>query len=130
MTVKQTKAAEYMQKHADTLTSHEMISLLLAGAIERVDDTRAAIIRNNVPEAITYNQKLVNIVAGLRDYLDVERGGDIAVNLYTLYSYIINTLTREAQDDLFHRLAEVGKLIAEVKDGWDGMDIRREQAAV
>lgn len=129
MSVAQTKAAAIMQDHAEELSSHQVISLLLDGALERVAQAKQCVNEGNEEDSIVLIQKLVGIINGLRASLNMEEGGEIAVNLENLYNYMIGRLCIDVCGDE-NTLTEVGQLISEVKTGWDGIsDIELKQSA-
>lgn len=126
MAIVQTKAAEYMQAHQDELSSHQVISLLLDGALERVDQAKESVANNATSDTEVLVTKLIGIIDGLRGLLNKELGGEIATNLDTLYGYMMNRLQ---QVDLTHALVEVRALISQIKAGWDAMDMAEQAIA-
>lgn len=126
MAVAQTQAALVMQEQAEQLTSHQVISLLMDGAIERASGVIMAIHSGNRENQEILVAKLKAIINGLRESLDFDQGGDIAQNLAALYEYMTERLVL-TDDDLEQQLeavTEVRRLIAEIKSGWDNMDLR------
>ena len=126
MAVPQTKAALVMQEQAEQLTSHQVISLLMDGAIERASSLIMAIHSGHAENRDILNAKLKAIINGLRQSLDFEQGGAVAENLASLYDYMIERLSVTAGDDaqLLEAVTEARRLVAEVKSGWDNMDLR------
>lgn len=123
MAVPQTKAASFIQEHTEEISSHQIISLLMDGAIERVDQAIAAHQKRQVEDLEILTQKLVAIINGLRNSLNHDAGGDIAVNLDALYEYMVISITQSSFDTLPEALKETRKLLDEVKVGWDQMDL-------
>lgn len=127
MSLAQTKAATIMQDSSEELTSHQVISLLMDGALERVCQAKESLESGNKSDADVLVAKLVGIINGLRGSLNLEAGGDIAVNLEALYSYMVERLAETKGEDLT-ALAEIHKLMGELKEGWDGIDKDLAQA--
>lgn len=123
MAVAQTKAASYIQEHTEEISSHQIISLLMDGSIERIDQAITAHQNKNIEDLEILTQKLVAIINGLRNSLNMDAGGDIAVNLDALYEYMVEKITQSGDDLLSTHLIEVRKLMVEVKQGWDQMDL-------
>ncbi len=121
MSLAQTKAAAILQESSDEMTSHQVISLLMDGALERVSQAQGCLESGNRDDADILVAKLVGIINGLRGSLNLEVGGDIAVNLDALYNYMITRLDTTKGEDP-EALAEVERLIAELKTGWDGIE--------
>jgi len=121
MSVAPTQAARVMEENADSLSSHRVISLLLDGALERVAQAKACVEDGNEADRIILIAKLIGIVNGLRQSLNMQEGGAIAVNLEKLYTYMADRLATCEDDDAMGVLSEVGTLIGSVKEGWDSI---------
>lgn len=126
MAIAQTKAAEVMQAQIEQLTSHQVISLLMDGAVERASGVIAAIHAGNEENRILLATKLKAIINGLRESLDFKLGGAVAENLAALYDYMIGRLvaTMNDSEEQLEAVSEARRLISEVKNGWDNMDLR------
>lgn len=128
MAIAQTQAAKQMQKMGEDLSSHEVISLLMDGALERIHQAKLSVQKGNSHEQEILINKLVGIIDGLRGLLNLEEGGELAGNLDILYGYMIERISpRNAlnmtpeNSDKKAALIEVQKLIKELKSGWDEM---------
>ena len=69
--------------------------------------------------------KAIEIIGGLRSFLDFEKGGDLAVRLEGLYDYMERTLFEANAKNDVAKLDEVADLLRSIKEGWDGI---REEA--
>ncbi len=108
--------------HVDEITPYQVITMLLDGALERVDQAISRLDEGDVDEAAILVQKTIGIVGGLRDSLNFENGGEIAVNLDILYEYIVDKLDSiNSNAAPIAVLDEVRKLLAEVHNGWVGI---------
>lgn len=105
----------------ESVSPHQVITLLLNGALERIDQAISKIDDGDLEEATVLIQKTMGIVGGLRESLDLEQGGDIANNLDTLYEYILARLEAIGLDDPLITLQEVKALLNEVYGGWKGI---------
>jgi flagellar protein FliS len=109
-------------KSTEDITPHQVISLLLDGALARVDSAISRLDEGEIDEAAVLVKKTIGIVGGLRDSLDMEAGGDIAQNLDILYEYIVARLDAISDEDApIAILDEVRVLLAEVHAGWVGI---------
>lgn len=107
---------------AGDITPYQVISLLLDGALERVDEAISRLDEGDIDEAAVLVQKTIGIVGGLRESLDLEQGGEIATNLDSLYEYIVGKLDAIAQQtSAIATLEEVRNLLSEVYSGWQGI---------
>ncbi len=123
MAVPQTKAASFIQEHTEEISSHQIISLLMDGALERVEQAIASHKKQQIEKLEILTQKLVAIINGLRNSLNIEAGGDIAENLDALYEYMVVNITQSTFEDLPKSLIETRNLLSEIKLGWDQMEI-------
>ncbi len=124
MSISYTRAAVEMEERVDSITPHEVITLMLDGALERIEQAKLALDSGLEEEAGILLGKIVGIVNGLRGSLDLERGGEIAVNLQDLYDYIISRLSEAEVDTGKAILSETAGLLSELKAGWDGISIQ------
>ena len=81
-------------------------------------------IQGNLPlrDVMTKGQaigKAVRLINQLDHTLDMERGGQIAVNLRNLYGYMLNRLTVANVTNDPSIVAEVAGLVRKIKAGWD-----------
>ena len=107
------------QKALDDASPHQLIDLMLSGALERVVSASGCMERNETSEAGESIGKAISIVDSLRVSLDVEKGGDIAKNLGQLYDYITRRLLEASVSQQPKLLAEVANLLQEIKAAWD-----------
>lgn len=106
---------------------HRLIQLLYNGALERINMAKARMQAKDYEGKGKLIGKAIEIVGGLRSFLDFEKGGDLAARLEGLYDYMERTLFEaNAKNDLA-KLDEVADLLRSIKGGWDG--IREEAVA-
>ena len=63
--------------------------------------------------------KAVRLINQLDGSLDMERGGEIAANLRSLYGYMLVRLTLANATNDAGILVEVASLVRKIKSGWD-----------
>jgi len=103
----------------DEITSYQVITLLLSGALVRVDQAIASLDEGQLDEANILIAKTIDIVNGLRQSLNTKQGGELANNLDMLYEYIMVKLRAiDEYDEPVTILDEVRKLLNEVHSGW------------
>lgn len=104
---------------------HRLVQLLYSGAIERINMAQSRIQARDYAGKARLINKAIEIIAGLRLFLDFERGGDLAARLESLYDYMERALLEASARNDLARLDEVLILLRSVKQGWDGI---REEA--
>lgn len=100
---------------------HQLIQMLMDGFLARVNAAKGAISRSDWEEKSKYISKAIAIIGGLNEAIDLERGGEIAVNLRQLYSYISTRLLQASRENSEEMLEEVASLMKEIKEGWDAI---------
>lgn len=110
-----------------TATPHQLVNLLFEALLNAVGSARAAMKRGDVPTKGEQIVKAVRIIEeALKPSLNLEQGGDIALNLNGLYGYCVLRLTHANQRNDDAALADVIRVIEPLAQGWKQMG---EQAA-
>ncbi|SJN54857.1 flagellar export chaperone FliS [Vibrio ruber] len=98
---------------------HKVVQMLMAGAIERLIQGKAAMMQGNIPVKGERLGKALDIVISLRSCLSMEDGGDIARNLDQLYEFVITQITQANHLNEPELLDDVIDIIREIKSAWD-----------
>ena len=109
---------------------HKLIQLLYNGALERINMAKAKIQQKDYGAKAQLINKAIEIIGGLRSFLDFERGGELALRLEALYDYMERTLLEASAKNDLAKLDEVANLLRSVKEGWDGIrgEVESQQA--
>ena len=98
---------------------HRLIAMLFEGARAAINLASAAIQRGDVLAKVRAFDKAISIIGqGLQASLDHQRGGDIAVQLNTLYDYMLRRLLVANGNNDLTILAEVDALLVPLQDAW------------
>lgn len=100
---------------------HYLIQMLMEGFLARVNTAKGAMARSDMELKSVYISRAMAIVGGLNEAVDLEKGGEIAVNLRQLYDYIGNRLLQASCENDERILDEVTSLMREIKEGWDAI---------
>lgn len=98
---------------------HRLIQMLMQGGLDRIAQAKGAMEREAFAEKGVLIGKAISIIGGLRDALDQDVGGELAVNLDRLYEYMTMRLFEASRHNDVDKLNEVGKLLSEIKLAWD-----------
>ncbi|WPC74850.1 flagellar export chaperone FliS [Vibrio porteresiae] len=98
---------------------HKVVQMLMAGAIERLIQGKAAMQAGNIPVKGERLGKALDIIISLRGCLSMEDGGDIAKNLDQLYEFMIGQITIANQQNNPQPLDDVIDIVREIKSAWD-----------
>jgi flagellar secretion chaperone FliS len=97
---------------------HTLIQMLIDGAIQRLNTAKLCMKQNNIPLKGENIGKAISIIDGLRTSLDMEKGGEIAKNLESLYDYMQRQLLAANMENEIEKIDEVLSLMNEIRSGW------------
>lgn len=100
---------------------HRLIQMLMEGFLARVNSAKGAMAHGDIETKGRYISYAIGIVGGLNDALDLEQGGDLALNLRGLYQYINSRLLEASCENNEEKLVEVAGLMREIKTAWDAI---------
>lgn len=100
---------------------HKLIQMLMAGALDRMAQARAAFESKNIEQKGVLLGKSISIIAGLQASLDSDKGADVAVNLDKLYDYMQRRLLEANLTNDMTMVEEVSGLLVKVKTSWDAI---------
>lgn len=116
---------QYANIHSGSLVEdaspHHLIQMLMAGFIERVNSAKGAMERSNYEQKSVYISRALGIVSGLNEAVDLDKGGEIAINLRNLYEYISSQLLIASRENNLEILDEVLGLMKDIKSAWDSI---------
>lgn len=110
----------------ETASPHKLIAMLFDGALTALAQAKGAIERNQVEERTESLNKASDIIVGLKGSLDLEKGGEVAVNLDELYNYMIRQIVAANRDQSTERVQDIMDLILEVRAGWTSMPVEAQ----
>lgn len=110
-----------MQTGVESASPHKLITMLMDGALEKVQLARASLERRDIERKCDMVSWAMQIIDGLRGSLDMEGGGEIAANLDALYDYMLRRLLDGNLQNDAAAFDEVAKLLGELRDGWNGI---------
>ena len=114
--------------HIEQADPHTLISLVMQHILGNLAAAKGAMSRKDFPNKSKAISKVIGLIGELQDSLDMEKGGEISINLFNLYAYMNTQVTKANLTNDPELLTEVAGLITEIKSGWDGIpqDIREQ----
>lgn len=119
----------YLRQMVETATPVQLISLLFQRGSELMEEAEQALRVGDFEEANEALVKAQRIVAELIRSLDMERGGDIAVNLRRLYTFVWERLLQANLRKAFEPLREAKTVWQELQDIWRQVEAVTEGGA-
>ncbi len=108
----------YIENAVKTASPAKLIEMMYEKAVELLKDAKDALNKNDY---ITTNEKIKrtqDIVTELNISLDIEKGGEIAKGLRSLYSYMYRTLIEATVKKDVQKIDEVLGYFEELLDAW------------
>lgn len=110
---------EYKTVGAESASPHKLIQMLFDTYLVRVDQATLAIENQDMNAKGTAISKALAIMGGLEEGLDLEKGGELAENLQSLYRYVRQRLLVATDKNDAEALKEARELIFQIKGAWD-----------
>jgi flagellar secretion chaperone FliS len=117
----------YFQNQVRSANREQILIMLYDGAILFLRQAREAMENSKKFIKIEKTGKVVNILSELSNTLDFENGGDMAVQLDSVYWYMIKELIRSNTQDDPEPLNVVERILADLRDGWIGAIEKNKQ---
>jgi flagellar protein FliS len=99
--------------------------MLIDGAIEKINRAKFFMKQNKTSEKGQHISWAISIIGGLQASLNMEKGGELAERLDSLYEFCSHQLLQANIENSEEKLDDVLKVMNNIKEGWDGI---REQA--
>tara|TARA_R110001583_G_scaffold26571_4_gene95781 strand:- start:24436 stop:24831 length:396 start_codon:yes stop_codon:yes gene_type:complete len=114
--------------HIEQADPHTLISLVMQHILGNIAAAKGAMSRKDFQNKSKAISKVIGLIGELQDSLDMEKGGELSINLFNLYAYMNTQVTKANMTNDPELLTEVASLITEIKSGWDGIpqDIRQQ----
>ncbi len=96
----------------------ELVIMLYDGAIDFLDKAATAINMREVPIKIKYIDKAIAIIEELLNALNLEVGGEIALNLQNLYLHMMRELVLANAKNDGNKIKHVTNLLKELREAW------------
>jgi flagellar protein FliS len=124
-------ATRYYETSVTTASPEQLVVMLYEGAIKYLRQSIAAIEEKNLVGKRQSIDRAVAIVQHLQGTLDMQRGGEISVELDKLYTYMIRGIVNGSVKLQTAPLEEVVKLLTTLLEGWEvvAKERRRERSA-
>ncbi len=109
----------YLETAVETASPARLIVMLYDGAIRFVNEASHAMRQRDYETQNTKLLRAQKILAELISSLDFDKGGEIAENLFRLYTYMYNQLVEANINDSVETLEHVTRLLSELREAWD-----------
>jgi len=124
-------AQQYANTYVETAVSeaspHKLVEMLYEGALKHLNLTKVFIEQKDFEKKAEHVNKSLSILNALRSGVDLEKGKDIAENLYSLYDYCYRTVFEASSQNDLEKVDEVIEHIKALDEAWKQMpdDMKR-----
>ena len=112
-----------------TADPHRLTLMLMQGALDRMAYAKGCIERKDLAGKSEHLSRVNAILLNLRDTLDLDIGGEIAQNLYSLYEFMVQRLLDANVQNSLQIMDEVINLLLPIKTAWAGIPEDAKQEA-
>ena len=98
---------------------HQLTAMLMQGALKNIAIARGMMERKDFAGKAVAINKTIAIITELNGSLDMERGGEISVNLQIVYSYMLSVLLQATAKNSIEKLDEVSNLMDGLLQSWN-----------
>jgi len=114
----------YLQQMVETATPVQLIGLLFRRGSELMEEAEQALTERDLERADETLTKAQRIVAELISSLDMEKGGEIAVNLHRLYTFVWERLLHANLRKAVEPLLEAKTVWKELQSLWEQVEAK------
>jgi flagellar protein FliS len=114
----------YLQQMVETATPVQLIGLLFRRGSELMEEAEQALTERDLERADETLTKAQRIVAELISSLDMEKGGEIAVNLHRLYTFVWERLLHANLRKAVEPLLEAKTVWKELRSLWEQVEAK------
>ena len=115
-----------IQAGVESASPHRLIQMLIDGALSKIVQAKGHMKTKSIKQKGEDISLAISIIGGLRDSLDLDKGGEITSNLDDLYEYMSRKLIESNLKNDISLLDEVHGLLMEIKVAWDGIARHKE----
>jgi len=101
--------------------NHQLITLLFDKVIESLVISKTHISNQSYDKKSNVINKAIEVIGALREFLDMEQGGDVALRLEQLYEWSERTLFAANIENSLEKVEQVEHVVREIREGWLGI---------
>lgn len=120
-------ANTYVETSVSEATPHKLVEMLYEGALKNLNLTKVFIEQNNFEKKAEHVNKALSILNALRSGVDLDKGKEVAENLYNLYDFCYRRVFEASSQNNALLLDEVIEHLKVLAEAWKQMpeDMKR-----
>jgi flagellar protein FliS len=117
---------QYKRMQVETASQGRLILMLYDGALKNLRNAQICITNRDINGSHRLLMKTQDIIKELNYTLNMNAGGDIAVNLRKLYTYMLQRLVEANVNKDSGKIEEVIDLLSTLKEAWDAVILKNK----
>lgn len=109
---------EYRKNAVNGASPLQLVIMLYDGALRFMEAGKHAMAHRDIPKQNESLQRAQKIVLELMACLDMESGGEIARNLMSLYTYVVNELIEANVEDKPEGIDRSMRVLSDLRESW------------
>ncbi|MCS6831751.1 MAG: flagellar export chaperone FliS [Armatimonadota bacterium] len=118
----------YQRTQVDTASPARLVVMLYDGAIRFLRQGQAAMQQGDREKQNHYLVRAQRIIAELASSLNMEEGGEIAVNLMALYQFMHEQLVLANLQDDVDKVQKVRQMLESLREAWTQVEIAARES--
>lgn len=118
---------QYKKNAINTASPLQLVIMLYDGCLRFMTNAEQAMDRQDIFHQNENCQRAQNIITELISTLDMDRGGEIATNLFQLYNYAFDQLVLANINDDKQALRQAMKVFEELRQSWAALEQQSRQ---
>jgi len=111
-------ANEYRKQAVNGASPLQLVIMLYDGALRFMEAGKHAIVNRDLQRQNDNLQRAQRIVLELLACLDMDKGGEIAKNLFAIYTYVVNELVEANVNDDAAAVDRCRKIFSDLRSSW------------
>ncbi len=111
-------ASNYIETAVSEASPHKLVEMLYAGAIKNMNLAKVFMAQKNFEKKSEHINKALSIINALRAGVELEKGGEVAENLYRVYDYCYRRLLTASSKNDAAAIDEVLGHITGINEAW------------
>ena len=107
-----------LDSRCEDSSKRDLVIMMYDAAIDAIRVAREHATREERRAVNASTTRALTILSGLRETLDVEKGGSVATHLNDFYQFLMRRLVRAGASSSGEDLAECQDLLGQVRDAW------------
>ncbi len=121
---------QYRKSAVSGASPLQLVIMLYDGALRFMEAGRHAMLKREVYQQNDNLTKAQRIISELLSTLDLQQGGEVAKNLFSIYTYVYDKLVEANLEDKPEIVEECTTILSELRESWVELEKRFRASAV